>query len=313
MRQFSSIRALRAPSRSFSQAAVRLEEHIEARPPIPATLKAKLEQNRVRIAVQSNMSRTGLNNYEYERIRVVPTLKTFFGGNPVHDENMNVLNGVLRKYIDLPTRVLSDEELRTSKFISFETYKKKTQSGTRLKDIHYKELTNILHRLRSINHELMPREVSEILESYRSTASDFTGAAKKARTLDEEGKAYGKSKRKVSFAEVWLTRGEGDTLINGKSLVEYFPKDTDRKKIAYPFQVISQEGQYNIFAKVSGGGVTGQTEAVMYAIARALIVFNPLLKPRLSKAGLMTSDARNVERKKPGKVKARKSPTWVKR
>ncbi|KAK6455457.1 mitochondrial ribosomal protein S9 [Scheffersomyces xylosifermentans] len=313
MRQFSAIKGLRIPSRNFSKFSARLQEQIDARPVISESLRAKIEKNRTRIAIQANVTKAGLNNYEYERNRVVPTLKTFFGGNPVHDENMNVLNAILRKYINLPTRVLSDEELRSNKFISFENYKNLTQSGTRLKDIHYKELTNILHRLRTIDHELMPREVTEVLEKYRSTSNDFTGAAKKLKTLDEFGRAFGKAKRKVSRAQVYLTKGTGETLINGKSLIEYFSKDTDRKKIAYPFQVISQEGQYNIFATVSGGGVTGQVESIMYAIAKALVVTNPLLKPRLSKAGLMTSDSRVVERKKPGKVKARKSPTWVKR
>lgn len=296
-------------ARAFSTCSVRLEEH--GRPLISSTLKQKLEAKRVQIP--ATLAADNIRMAELERLRVVPALKTYFGGNPVHDENLNELNLLIRKYINLPTKVLSDEELRGFRFISIEAYKKRIDSGTRLKSIHFKELTSALHRLRSIDPELLPRDVSEVLDKYTNKTSDVTRAAAKLKTLDEFGRAFGKAKRKASKAEVYVVRGTGESLINGKTLIEYLPRDSDRAKIAYPFQVISQEGQFNVFATVNGGGYSGQAEAIMYAIAKALVVVNPLLKPRLYKAGLMTSDARVVERKKPGKVKARKSPTWVKR
>lgn len=296
-------------ARTFSTCSVRFQEH--GRPLISESLKQKLQAKRVQIP--ASLAADNIRMSEFERLRVVPALKTYFGGNPVHDENLNELNLLIRKYINLPTKVLTDEELRGFRFISIEAYKKSIDSGTRLKSIHFKELTSALHRLRSIDPELLPRDVSEVLDKYTNKTSDITRAAIKLKTLDEFGRAFGKAKRKASKAEVYVVRGTGQSMINGKTLIEYLPRDTDRGKIAYPFQVISQEGQFNVFANVSGGGFSGQAEAVMYAIAKALVVVNPLLKPRLYKAGLMTSDARVVERKKPGKVKARKSPTWVKR
>ncbi|KAK6463692.1 mitochondrial ribosomal protein S9 [Scheffersomyces coipomensis] len=311
--QLSRLSGMKISSRLFSQVTVRLQEQSSGRPLIPEALKLRIEKSKQRLVIPTTISNDNLKQNEYERLRVVPALKTFFGGNPVHEENMNHLNSILRKHINLPTRSISDEELRRKRFISFEAYKESIQSGTRFKDIHHKELLHVLNRLRSIDVELTPKDVTQALAKYWVKSDIATSVTAKVKTLDEFGRAHGKAKRKVSQAEVYLSKGDGEAIINGKPLIEYFTKDTDRKKIAYPFQVISQEAQYNIFATVNGGGVTGQTEAVMYAIAKALIVFNPLLKPRLSKAGLVTSDARNVERKKPGKVKARKSPTWVKR
>lgn len=278
---------------------------------MPLALKGAFP--RVQTSIPSQVTLGTLREPQYERLRVIPALKTFFGGNPVHEENMNKLNAILRRYINLPTRVLTDAELKAGRFISIEKYREMTNSGARLKGLHYKELTSVLHRLRSIDSQLMPTEVSEILAKYTHSVKESAAVSRKLKTVDEFGRAHGKAKRKTSMAEAWIVRGDGESLINGRLIVDYFPRDTDRRKIVYPFQVVEQEGQYNIFVNVSGGGVSGQVEATMYAIARALVVVNPLLKPRLKKAGLMTSDARIVERKKPGKVKARKMPTWVKR
>ncbi|KAI3402938.2 MRPS9 [Candida oxycetoniae] len=250
---------------------------------------------------------------EINRIRIIPTLMTFYGGNPIHEENMNRAKYLLRKYQNLPTSQLTSEELSSKKFIGFESYKERTQSGTRVRKNHYRELITYLNKLRTIDDQLMPQEVIEFLNGYYSTSANKMSTKKKFKELDEFGRSHTKAKRKASRARAYLVRGEGNVIVNGKNLVEYFPNVYSRKNIAYPFQVVDQEGKYNVFAEVSGGGYTGQSEALMYAIAKGLVVFNPLLKPRLSKAGLMTSDSRVVERKKPGKLKSRKSPTWVKR
>lgn len=282
----------------------------EARPKIPTELKGS---DSPKLSIPSKLSSTELRGAEFARLRTVPLLKTFYGGNPIHEENVNQLNALIRKHINLPTRVVDDKELQTNRFISFEEYAQRVNSGTRLKPIHHKELTQLLHRLRSIDLELMPREVSETLQAYSSNSNVVAKVAQKIKILDQDGRAVTIGKRKRSVAKVWLVRGDGQVLINGKSLNEYFPKTSDRKKIAYPFAVVGQEGKYNVFAETRGGGITGQVEAVMYGIAKGLVVFNPLLKSRLNKSGLMTRDARKVERKNPGKVKARKAPTWVKR
>lgn len=253
-------------------------------------------------------------DWEFERLRIVPKLATFYGGNPVHDENINQLNAMVRKHRNLPTRVLDEKELQAFKFVSFEEYKKRAQSGTRLKIGHHKELLELLNRLRSIEPELMPREVIELLNTYTATSDEKQRVVQKTiKTLDEFGRANTFGKRKRAEAKISMVKGEGLVLVNGQSFSEYFKREIDRSKIAYPFKVVSQEGQYNLFITTEGGGISGQAEAAMYGVAKALVIFNPLFKSRLRLAGLMTRDARKVERKKPGKVKARKSPTWVKR
>lgn len=267
----------------------------------------------VRFAM-SNLNPDVMSNWELERLRIVPKLATFYGGNPVHEDNMNQLNALVRKYKNLPTRVLDEKELKAYKFVSLEDYRKRAQSGTRLKIGHHKELLELLNRLRSIEPELMPKEVIEVLQKYSSALEDKKQVVQTAiKTLDKYGRANTVGKRKRAVANISMVKGEGLVLVNGKSFLEYFKRDIDRSKIGYPFKVVSQEGQYNVFITTEGGGISGQAEAAMYGISKALVVFNPLFKSRLRLAGLMTRDARKVERKKPGKVKARKSPTWVKR
>lgn len=279
------------------------------RPSVPKTSGSGL-----RLLVSPSLEHEKLRDSELERLRIVPTLKTFFGGNPVHEDNMNNLNALLRKYINLPTKTLQTQELQSFKPVSFEEYKERCKSGSRLKTKHHRELTGILNRLRSIDRQLMPTDVAETLREFSSSKVDLFGASeKKLQSLDTFGRAVTVGKRKTSIADVYIVKGEGHVIINGKSLTSAFPNDSDRKKVLFPFNVVSQEAKYNIFAEVRGGGVSGQVEAIMYGIAKGLVVHNPLLKSRLRKAGLMTRDNRIVERKKPGKVKARKSPTWVKR
>ncbi|EGW32531.1 uncharacterized protein SPAPADRAFT_61594 [Spathaspora passalidarum NRRL Y-27907] len=252
---------------------------------------------------------------EFERLRVVPAYPAFYGGNPIHDANIVKLKEVLAKVSSIPTRRVPHDEIQNERFISFDTYAERCNSGTRVRRRDFDEVLELLNRLRSIDLQLMPQLVIETLNEYRvdSLRALLSQSQRRRKELDEFGRAFGKAKRKNSRAQVYVVKGEGSILVNGKSLNEYFSSEVEREKIVYPFQVIEQMAKYNVFAKVSGGGVTGQSESIMYAISKALIVFNPLLKSRLSKAGLMTSDSRVVERKKPGKVKSRKSPTWVKR
>lgn len=252
--------------------------------------------------------------WELERKRVVPRLNTFYGGNPVHDDNMNMLNALIAKYENLPNTPPDNKAPRTYKFVSLEEYRRLAQSGKRLKIGHHRSLVEALNRLRNIDSQLMPQEVLDALARFTSsTAEASKSQQKKIQELDEFGRANVVGKRKRSVAEISLVRGEGQVLVNGESFLKYFPRDSDREKLAYPFKVVNQEAQYNVFITCRGGGISGQVEAAMHGIAKALVIFNPLLKPRLRQAGLITRDARKVERKKPGKVKARKSPTWVKR
>jgi small subunit ribosomal protein S9 len=123
----------------------------------------------------------------------------------------------------------------------------------------------------------------------------------------------GTGKRKTSVARVILRPGAGDTWVNGKKLEEYFPRLVHRVLALSPLKTAGLEGQYDLRVRVHGGGPSGQAGAVRHGIARALVEVNPDLRVPLKRAGFLTRDARQVERKKAGLHKARKAPQFSKR
>ena len=120
-------------------------------------------------------------------------------------------------------------------------------------------------------------------------------------------------RRKRSVARVRLYPGQGEVLINGKGLKEYFGRPQDWHSVMTPFQIANLEHRFNLSVLVEGGGVTGQAEAIRHGVARALQVADPDLRPILKRAGLLTRDPREKERKKPGLKRARKAPQYTKR
>ena len=120
-------------------------------------------------------------------------------------------------------------------------------------------------------------------------------------------------RRKTSVARVYMNSGKGNIVVNGKDAKEYFPTSLLQDTIRRPFNVLELDGKYDVKVNVSGGGITGQAEAVSLAIARALVKENEEVKPALKKFGLMTRDPRMVERKKFGQKKARKKFQFSKR
>ncbi len=126
-------------------------------------------------------------------------------------------------------------------------------------------------------------------------------------------KNWGTGKRKSSVARVRLFAGNGEIVVNRRTLEDYFPRETSRMVINQPFEVTSTVGQYRTEVNVFGGGVAAQAVAVRHGITRALLVANPELRPALKKAGFITRDSREVERKKYGRHKARKRPQYSKR
>ena len=124
----------------------------------------------------------------------------------------------------------------------------------------------------------------------------------------------GIGRRKESTARVRLMSGSGQFIVNGKSLEEYFTRLGDAEKILAPLSRADEnQEKFDFTVVVEGGGVTGQAEAVQLGVARALIKFDPDLRPSLRKGGFLTRDARIKERKKPGLKRARKAPTYTKR
>lgn len=120
-------------------------------------------------------------------------------------------------------------------------------------------------------------------------------------------------KRKCSIARVLLTPGEGQILVNDRDLNAYFGRETLRFIVHQPFEATATKGQYNITANIFGGGPSGQADALRHAISKVLLAVNPEFKKPLRTAGLLTRDARIVERKKYGRRGARKRSQYSKR
>lgn len=128
-----------------------------------------------------------------------------------------------------------------------------------------------------------------------------------------EGPIQTVGRRKRAIARVTVTEGEGKITVNGRAFEDYFPNKLHQQDILTPLTLLEREGQFDIKANISGGGPTGQSGALRLAIARALNIYNPAERPTLKKAGLLTRDARAVERKKAGLHKARRAPQYSKR
>lgn len=124
---------------------------------------------------------------------------------------------------------------------------------------------------------------------------------------------YGTGRRKSSVARVFIKRGTGKIVINGRPLDQYFHRETGRMIVMQPLQLTENTETFDVMVNVSGGGESGQAGAVRHGITRALIDYDAALKPVLSNAGLVTRDAREVERKKVGLRKARRAKQFSKR
>ncbi|MBA2690644.1 MAG: 30S ribosomal protein S9 [Burkholderiales bacterium] len=124
---------------------------------------------------------------------------------------------------------------------------------------------------------------------------------------------YGTGRRKSSVARVFMKPGKGDIVVNDKPIDVYFSRETGRMIARQPLQVTNHQATFDIMVNVFGGGESGQAGAVRHGISRALIDYDASLKPALSSAGLVTRDAREVERKKVGLHKARKRKQFSKR
>lgn len=125
--------------------------------------------------------------------------------------------------------------------------------------------------------------------------------------------SIGVGRRKTAVARVYLRPGKGNWKVNGRALAEYFPRQLYAEQCQRPLAVAKAEGQFDIMVNVRGGGLTGQAGAIQLGVARALVAGDEALRPPLKAEGLLTRDARMVERKKYGRPKARKRFQFSKR
>ena len=130
---------------------------------------------------------------------------------------------------------------------------------------------------------------------------------------EQEGIYWATGRRKTSIARVRLLSGEGKVAINDRTLENYFGRETSRMIVNQPFEVTNTRNRFDVVANVHGGGIAAQAQALRHGISRALLLTSPDHRSLLKKAGFLTRDSREVERKKYGRHKARKRPQYSKR
>ncbi|QDZ00884.1 30S ribosomal protein S9 [Nitratireductor mangrovi] len=144
-------------------------------------------------------------------------------------------------------------------------------------------------------------------------ATEEPAAPVHVQKLDAHGRAYATGKRKDAIARVWVKPGSGKITVNDKEFDKYFARPVLQMILRQPIVASNRDGQYDIIATVTGGGLSGQAGAVRHGISKALTHYEPELRSTLKKGGFLTRDSRTVERKKYGKRKARRSFQFSKR
>ncbi len=156
-------------------------------------------------------------------------------------------------------------------------------------------------------------ELREMVNAAGGPAAAPDAAPVREPKRDQFGRSYATGRRKNAVARVWVKPGKGNIEINGKPLGKYFARPVLRMLLTQPFLVADRYQQFDVVATVVGGGLSGQAGAVRHGISRALTYYEPGLRPVLKTAGFLTRDSRVVERKKYGRMKARRSFQFSKR
>ena len=131
--------------------------------------------------------------------------------------------------------------------------------------------------------------------------------------LDFKESKYATGRRKKSIARIWIKKGTGKIYVNGKNMPEYFTRSNHQTIVSRPLEITKKSNEFDVRCQVKGGGLSGQAGAITHGISRALLQYEPELKPILKKEKLTTRDSRSVERKKYGRRKARRSFQFSKR
>ncbi|KAI1505899.1 37S ribosomal protein S9 [Biscogniauxia marginata] len=250
----------------------------------------------------------GAESLKVAYARPMPVSPSYFSRHTEFNDSFVLVQDLARKYGRLP-RVPSGQLERVA-WKTKEQYR--LAVGEAVKGRDYATCMMLVKRLHQIHPDLMPDVVKQGIRPFKRDINIYANTPKPI-PIDKFGRSHGVGKRKSSIARAWLVEGTGEVLINGKTLSDAFGRVHDRESAVWGLKSTDRIDKYNVWALVEGGGTTGQAEALAMAIAKALVVHEPALKTPLRTAGCITRDPRTVERKKPGRVKARKRPAWVKR
>ena len=210
-----------------------------------------------------------------KRVRIVPASPSYFTGKPTFTDDLLSLSALLRKHATLPLHAAGQAPRVAWKTLAeYNTTAEHVRSGS------YAKLVRVLKRLNAIAAAVMPAEVRAAMDRFKRAVQP-AGLAARPIVLDEFGRARAVGRRKTSSAQVWLVEGEGEVKINGRSLANFFERLHHRESAIWALKSTDRVDKYNVFAIVKGGGVTGQAEALTLAVAKALLVHEPALKPAL--------------------------------
>ena len=208
--------------------------------------------------------------------RIIPVSASYFSGLPNSTDNFIHLQTLLRRYSALPT--VSPSQAPRVSWRAVQDYR--GQAGEPIRTAKYHRMLQILQRLNQIHPSVMPSAVTEAIATYKRDV-DPRVVRRRPVVIDEDGKAKGIGRRKTSSAKVYIVPGDGQVLVNGKSINGAFGRIRDRESALWALKVTGRMDRYNVFALASGGGTTGQAEAITLGLAKALMVFEPALKPAL--------------------------------
>jgi len=269
------------------------QDEIQAAPPIRFTTdndqfarpRAELLPNRPSFTPRNgsnsrNGSRADNEEVDYRnllrRIRIIPASPSYFTATPRYTDNLLHLSSLLRKHQTLP--LLPPGQAPRVAWKTIDQYKTELAEPIRAKG--YNMLLQLLKRLNYINPSLMPQEVAEALERYKRDVQPHLNVPKPI-LVSEYGVAKAVGRRKSSSAQVLVVEGTGECLVNGQRLTEYFGRLHDRESAVWALKSTGRLDKYNVWALASGGGTTGQAEAITLGLARALLAHEPDLKPAL--------------------------------
>ncbi len=221
--------------------------------------------------------------------RIVPVSPSYFTASPQFNDNILLLRSLVRKTQSLPT--LSSDQVPRVAWLKLSQYRSKV--GEPVAASKYSKVLALLGRLNRIHPQLRPGEIWKVMKQFQRPGSAELQKPK-VQQLDTHGRAKGIGRRKESSARVYLVEGTGEVLINGKSILQAFPRLHDRESALWALKATERMDKYNVWALVEGGGVTGQAESITLALARALLVHEPALKPALRRCKMSPAFFLNI-------------------
>lgn len=267
------------PSKPFSPLSLRLLFHCpECHSQIPRGLRKRsfTSTNFTRAIAAPRADLTQEPPPNLQNARVVPASPSYFTGRPDSTDNYLKLLTLLRRYQTLPT--VTPAQAPRVAWRTITQYR--LLVGEPVRASKYHKAIEVLQRLNRIHPAVMPTNLKQAMEIYKRDIDPYA-VTKKPNIIDADGRAYGVGRRKSSSAKVYLVQGQGEVLVNGKSINSAFGRIHDRESALWALKATGRMDKYNVWALVTGGGSTGQAEAITLGAAKALMVFEPALKPAL--------------------------------